>query len=145
MKIAVAYEDGNVFQHFGHTEQFKIYTAEDGKIVSAEVVPTNGSGHGALAGFLRERGVDVLILRRHRQRGKSGARRCGHRALRRCDGAARTLPSRRCSGARSPSTRMPPARITIMRTRTAKIVRRTAVTTATTAHGGDDCHGGCRS
>ena len=61
MKIAVTYEDGNVFQHFGHTEQFKIYTAEDGKIVSAEVVPTNGSGHGALAGFLRERGVDVLI------------------------------------------------------------------------------------
>ena len=61
MKIAVTYEDGNVFQHFGHTEQFKIYTAEDGKIVSAEVVPTNGSGHGALAGFLRERGVDALI------------------------------------------------------------------------------------
>lgn len=61
MKIAVTYENGQVFQHFGHTEQFKIYETEDGKIVSAEIVDTNGSGHGALAGFLKERGVEVLI------------------------------------------------------------------------------------
>lgn len=61
MKIAVTYENGQVFQHFGHTEEFKIYTAEDGKIVSTEVVNTNGSGHGALAGFLKDQGVEVLI------------------------------------------------------------------------------------
>ena len=61
MKIAVTYENGQVFQHFGHTEQFKIYTVEDGKIVSSEVVDTNGSGHGALAGFLGAYGVDTLI------------------------------------------------------------------------------------
>lgn len=61
MKIAVAYENGQVFQHFGHTEQFKIYEVADGKVVSSEVAPTNGSGHGELAGFLRERGVDTLI------------------------------------------------------------------------------------
>ena len=48
MKIAVTYENGNVFQHFGHTEQFKLYDVEDGKVVSSQVVDTNGSGHGAL-------------------------------------------------------------------------------------------------
>ena len=61
MKIAVTYENGQVFQHFGHTEQFKLYEVEDGQIRSAQVVDTNGSGHGALAGFLKERGVDTLI------------------------------------------------------------------------------------
>ena len=61
MKIAVTYENGQIFQHFGHTEQFKIYTVEDGKIVSSAVVDTNGSGHGALAGFLSEQNISVLI------------------------------------------------------------------------------------
>lgn len=61
MKIAVTYENGEVFQHFGHTEQFKVYDVEDGKIISSEVVDTNGNGHGALAGFLREYQVEVLI------------------------------------------------------------------------------------
>lgn len=61
MKLAVTYENGQIFQHFGHTEQFKIYETEDGKILSSEVVDTNGTGHGALAGFLKERGVEVLI------------------------------------------------------------------------------------
>lgn len=61
MRIAVTYENGQIFQHFGHTEQFKIYEAEDGKVVKEEVVDTNGSGHGALAGFLKEKGVDTLI------------------------------------------------------------------------------------
>ena len=61
MKIAVTYEDGEIFQHFGHTETFKIYDIADGKVVSAEVVDTNGSGHGALAGFLVAHGVDTLI------------------------------------------------------------------------------------
>ena len=61
MLLAVTYENGQVFQHFGHTEKFKLYHVEDGKIVSAEIADTNGSGHGALAGFLKERGVEVLI------------------------------------------------------------------------------------
>ena len=61
MKIAVTYENGQVFQHFGHTEQFKVYNVEDGKIISSEIVDTNGQGHGALAGFLFGGGVDVLI------------------------------------------------------------------------------------
>ena len=61
MKIAVTYEDGQIYQHFGHTEQFKLYQVEDGKVVSEEIIGTNGTGHGALAGMLRELGVDTLI------------------------------------------------------------------------------------
>lgn len=61
MKIAVTYEDGVVFQHFGHTGYFKVYDVEDGKVVSSAVVSTNGSGHGALAGVLTSLGAEVLI------------------------------------------------------------------------------------
>lgn len=61
MKIAVTYEEGKIFQHFGHTEHFKFYEVEDGKITTSQVVDTNGSGHGALAGLLAENHVDVLI------------------------------------------------------------------------------------
>lgn len=61
MRIAVTYENGMIFQHFGHTQQFKVYDVQDGKIVSSEVVDTNGSGHGALAGVLTALNADVLI------------------------------------------------------------------------------------
>ena len=61
MWIAVTYENGQVFQHFGHTEQFKIYDVADGKVVSSQVVDTIGSGHGALAGFLAAQQADALI------------------------------------------------------------------------------------
>ncbi|MBQ6928941.1 MAG: DUF134 domain-containing protein [Oscillospiraceae bacterium] len=61
MRIAVTYENGKVFQHFGHTEQFKIYDVQDGKIVASQVVDTNGHGHGALAGILTALNADVLI------------------------------------------------------------------------------------
>ena len=61
MKIAVTYESGLVFQHFGHTPAFKLYTVQDGKIAEEKICPTNGSGHGALAGFLQELGADALI------------------------------------------------------------------------------------
>ena len=61
MRIAVTYENGEVYQHFGHTGAFKLYDVENGKIVGEQIVPTNGSGHGALAGFLQAVGADVLI------------------------------------------------------------------------------------
>ena len=61
MRIAVTYENGQIFQHFGHTEQFKVYDVEDGKVVATSVVDTNGQGHGALAGFLFGNNIDVLI------------------------------------------------------------------------------------
>lgn len=61
MRIAVTYENGEIFQHFGHTEQFKIYDVTDGKITNEKIIDTNGSGHGALAGLLSEIGADVII------------------------------------------------------------------------------------
>lgn len=61
MRIAVTYENEEIFPHFGHTEHFKLYDVEDGKVLSSQVVDTNGSGHGALAGVLNALGADVLI------------------------------------------------------------------------------------
>lgn len=61
MKIAIPYENGQVFQHFGHSAQFKIYDTENGKILSSEIVSTNGQGHGALVGFLVQNGVNVVL------------------------------------------------------------------------------------
>ena len=78
MKIAVTYENGQVFQHFGHCEQFKLYDVQDGQVVSSQVVSAIGSGHGALAGHRRRRphcpgrgGHSALprCLRRRRQQG----------------------------------------------------------------------------
>ena len=60
MKIAATFENGTIFGHFGHTRQFKVYDVEAGKVVGERVVDTNGSGHGALAGFLADLGVDTL-------------------------------------------------------------------------------------
>ncbi len=61
MRIAVTYDNGNIFGHFGHTAQFKIYDVENNAIVNEQVIDTLGSGHGALAGFLALNGVDALI------------------------------------------------------------------------------------
>lgn len=61
MKLAVTYENGEVYQHFGHTKYFKLYDIENNQIVSSEIVDTNGSGHGALTKFLASYGTEVLI------------------------------------------------------------------------------------
>ena len=61
MTIAVTYSDGEIFQHFGHTAQFKLYEAEEGRILSSRIIDTGSSGHSALAALLAEQGVDVLI------------------------------------------------------------------------------------
>ena len=71
MRSAVTYENGEIFQHFGHTEQFKVYNVENSKIISSEVVDTNGNGHGALAGVLSALHVDALIC------GGIGGGNCG--------------------------------------------------------------------
>ena len=61
MRIAVSYENGQVFQHFGHSEQFKLYEVEGKQVLSSQVISAQGSGHGALAGFLSGLGVDTLV------------------------------------------------------------------------------------
>ena len=61
MRIAVTYENGEIFQHFGHTETFKIYEVQDGHVVSSQVIASNGSGHSALANLLGNNDIDVVI------------------------------------------------------------------------------------
>ncbi len=61
MRIAVTYENGEVFQHFGHTTQFKVYDVDDGKVISAQIVDTNGRGHDALVEVLKELHADTII------------------------------------------------------------------------------------
>ena len=61
MKIAVTYDNGQIYQHFGHCAQFKLYEVEDGKVVSSKIIDATGSGHSLLAGFLMMNGVDDLI------------------------------------------------------------------------------------
>ena len=61
MRVAVTYDNGEVFQHFGHTENFKVYEVENNAIVSSEVISSNGQGQGALAGVLAMNQIDVLI------------------------------------------------------------------------------------
>lgn len=61
MIVAATYENGEIFGHFGRTETFKLYEVEDGAVKSAKVIGVNGAGHGALAGVLKENGVQVLI------------------------------------------------------------------------------------
>ena len=81
MKIAIPYEAGQVFQHFGHSPAFMVYEVEAGKVVSSALLPTNGSGHGALAGLLAANQVNALVCgghrsvcRGHRQRRRSRCR-----------------------------------------------------------------------
>ena len=61
MKVVATYENGEIFQHFGKTEYFKVYDVQDGKVVSSEVRSTDGKGHGELIGVLRELEANVLI------------------------------------------------------------------------------------
>lgn len=61
MRVATTYDNGNIFMHFGRSEQFKIYDIRDGKVLNEQVVGTGGTGHGALAGLLANGGVDTLI------------------------------------------------------------------------------------
>ena len=60
-RIAVTYDNGQVFQHFGRTEAFKVYEVEDDKVINSQIVESNGVGHGALAGLLADNTIDVLI------------------------------------------------------------------------------------
>lgn len=62
MRIAVTYENGEIFQHFGHTAEFKIYEVDDNnQIVRTDVIGTGTSGHSALSGMLSAIGVKTLI------------------------------------------------------------------------------------
>ncbi len=110
MKIAVPYENGMVFQHFGHTAEFKFYEVENGQVTASEVVSTNGQGHGALVGFLAQHNTGGLsgpaqcqcgVLRRHRPRGTERPCTGRHPAVRRDQRPSRRGSSR-LSGRKAP-------------------------------------------
>ena len=61
MKIAVTYDNGQIFQHFGHTAQFKVYTIENNAVTESHILDSNGAGHGALATLLHDEQIDTLI------------------------------------------------------------------------------------
>ena len=61
MKIAVTYADGQVYQHFGHAAQFKLYTVESGMILDTAVVDATASGHSAMVSYLQRQGVNTVI------------------------------------------------------------------------------------
>ncbi|MCC8044498.1 MAG: DUF134 domain-containing protein [Clostridiales bacterium] len=60
-RIAVPYENGRIFQHFGRAAQLKIYDVKEGAITASEVIRTNGQGHGALVEILNALQADILI------------------------------------------------------------------------------------
>ena len=62
MRVATTYDNGNIFMHFGRSEQFKIYDIQDGKVLNEQVVGTGGTGHGALAGLLAIGGGAINAL-----------------------------------------------------------------------------------
>jgi len=63
MIIAVTYDKttGDVFQHFGRSENFKLYDCEDGQIKRTAVIGNNGQGHGALVSVLQQQNVELFI------------------------------------------------------------------------------------
>ena len=61
MRIAVTYENGEVFQHFGHAELFRIYDVEDGRVVHLMTIRPKNAGHEAMAAVLKKAGADMLI------------------------------------------------------------------------------------
>lgn len=77
MKVAITYDNGQVFQHFGHTKEFKVYSIEDNKIISKEIISLNGNGHGALADFLVSKDIAVLICGRIGAGAKTALDRAG--------------------------------------------------------------------
>lgn len=60
MKIATTYEAGKICQIFGNTKQFKVFTVQDDKIISSEIIDADG-GADTFAGTLVFNDVDVLI------------------------------------------------------------------------------------
>jgi FKBP-type peptidyl-prolyl cis-trans isomerase 2/predicted Fe-Mo cluster-binding NifX family protein len=88
MRIAVTYDNGQVFQHFGRTEQFKLYDVENGLVTVSEVIGNEGLSHHALADLLREKGVDLLICGGIGQGGADALENAGVKLVSGAEGSA---------------------------------------------------------
>lgn len=72
MKLAIPYEEGQIFQHFGKTPAFKIYDIANGQVGGSMVFPTRwarsrGFGWPAPGLGHRRRGLRRHRSRRHRR------------------------------------------------------------------------------
>lgn len=99
MKIAVTYDNGQIFQHFGHTEQFKLYDVEDGTVTAQTVVDAEGEGHGTAGAGAKSAWRGYADMRRHRRGCAAGAGAGGDSPLRGCERRGRRRRWRRFSGA----------------------------------------------
>ncbi len=61
MKIAIPFENENIYKHFGHTEKFSFYDVINGEIQNSKKVETNGAKHRAVADFLVSNNIDTVI------------------------------------------------------------------------------------
>ena len=61
IKIAVASENQNVTEHFGHCINFNIFQSENNQIVKSESIANPGHKPGFLPNFLNDTGVNVII------------------------------------------------------------------------------------
>ena len=65
MKIAVAYNNGQIGEHFGHAECFAVYDYEDTNVdscVKKLIDCSNLHGHQEMADLMRENEVDAVIV-----------------------------------------------------------------------------------
>ena len=58
MRFAVTYDDGQVFQHFGQTRQFKVFDSETSE---SSILDSGSYSHGGLAELLGNNGISALI------------------------------------------------------------------------------------
>lgn len=77
MTIAIPYENGAVFPHFGHTEQFMLYQIDHGVIVSRTPLETGEVHCGALAALLADNSVDALLCGQLGSGAKAAVERAG--------------------------------------------------------------------
>lgn len=61
MKVAVTYENGMIFQHFGKTRYMKIFDIDGDNIKSFDIVSMGENSHHSIASYIKELGVDTLI------------------------------------------------------------------------------------
>lgn len=61
MRIAVPYEEGNIYFNLGHTKQIKVYEIEEGKVIGTAIADVSGTGHDVITEYLKELEIDIVI------------------------------------------------------------------------------------
>lgn len=78
MVIAVTYQDGMIFGHFGKSQEFKIYEIENGAVANSKVVDvSNIKGRDARTEYLKSLGSEVLICGGICEKAQAAVSACG--------------------------------------------------------------------